>query len=158
MYPGQDSHVLGQSQQIAECYLQFIFKQAEMQLLGICPVRGTSLAKGLPRNVHFIFFWSRENVLSPTWIHVMESDSGVHYTGRDNTGQIPLLLQGALIHTLFNFIQFRGLEVNREDTESAPWDLFLCVKPLKHSFWCSLWVSQKRLYFLQCHHGPESKG
>lgn len=104
MYPGQDSHMLGQSQEIAECYLQFIFKQAEMQLWGICPVCGTSLAKRLLRNVRFIFFWSSENVLSPTWIHVIESDSGVHYMGHDNMGQIPLLLQGALTHTLFNFI------------------------------------------------------
>lgn len=137
--------MLGQSQEIAECYLQFIFKQVEMQLLGICSVCGTSLAKRLLRNVHFIFFWSSENMLSPAWIHVMESDSGVHYVGHDNMGQIPLLLQRALTHTLLSFIQFRGLEVNIQDIESAPWDLFLCVKPLKHSFWCPLWVSQKCL-------------
>lgn len=137
--------MLGQSQEIAECYLQFIFKQVEMQLWGICSVCETPLAKRLLGNAHFIFFWSSENVLSPTWIHVMESDSGVHYVGHDNMGQIPLLLQGALTHTLLCFIQFRGLEVNTQDIESTPWALFLCVKPLKHSFWRPLWVSQKCL-------------
>lgn len=37
----------------------------------------------------------------------MESDSGVHYPGRHNMGEIP---HGARTHTLLSVIQFRGLE------------------------------------------------
>lgn len=44
------------------------------------------------RKFSFYFLFKQQNVLCPSWLHVMESDSGVCYMGHNNKGQIPLRL------------------------------------------------------------------